>query len=111
MQPLDVLELTFDSITDRNNLIAVRVNHSVGHNEFARNGDVVIIQRQPGVQNGDLVALQLTHEGQTDFKRYFREHGQVRLQSPMDANSNILVRPADVKIQGKVVAVIRQPGA
>ena len=111
MQQLDVLELTFDSITDRHNLFAVRIDHALANKGFAGDGDVIIIQRQPGAQNGDLVALQLTHERRTEFKRYFRENGHVRLQSPVDAGANIFVRPADVNIQGKVVAVIRQPGA
>ena len=110
MQPLDILELTFAGITNGHDLFAIKVEETAAENGFAGNGDIIIVQRQPGAQNGDLVALQLTQKQQTDFKRYFRENGHVRLQSPVDAEANIFVRPTEVEIQGKVVAVIRQLG-
>jgi repressor LexA len=110
MQSLDVLELTFDGISNGHNLFAIKVEEPLADDGFAGNGDIIIIQRQRGAENGDLVALQLTQERQTDFKRYFRENGHVRLQSPVDAEANIFARPTDVEIQGKVIAVIRQLG-
>lgn len=104
----DVLELTFNCITSQDDVFALKVNQTVAAEDFARDGDIVILQRQERAQNGELLALKLPHTVKTSFRRYFRENGHVRLKSPNTGQADIIAKPTDVQIKGKVLAVIRQ---
>jgi len=104
----DVLELTVNCMANNNNLFALQVNSATLADEFVSQGDIVILQGQRQAKNGDLVAIRLPAKNQIGLKRYYRENGHVRLQSPTAARADLVVKPAEVEIQGKVVAVIRQ---
>ena len=108
MPERNILDLTFSCITSEQNLFAVKAEETTVDVGFAGGGDIIVIQRQQEARNGELLALRLANEQQTELKRYFRENGLVRLQSPANSEANIFVKPEDVEIQGKVVAVIRQ---
>ncbi len=71
-------------------------------------GDIVVMQPQTQARNGEMVAVHLTEQGQTTFRRYYRENGHVRLQPDNPAMDPIIVKPEAIEIQGKVIAVIRQ---
>jgi repressor LexA len=68
-------------------------------------GDYVLIRPQTTARNGDIVVAQVEDNAVT-LKRFFKEKDRVRLQP---ANSNY---PAqfydDVRIQGKLIGVIRR---
>jgi repressor LexA len=68
-------------------------------------GDYVLIRPQSTARDGDIVVAQV-EENAVTLKRFFKEHGRVRLQP---ANPNY---PAqyyrDVRIQGKLIGVIRR---
>lgn len=67
-------------------------------------GDLVLVRRQPSVENGDIVVALLEEEA--TIKRFFREHGHVRLQPENYQLSPIIVR--DVTVLGKVTGLIRK---
>jgi repressor LexA len=71
-------------------------------------GDIVVIQRQSQVQNGDLAAVRLTHQNQTTLKRFYRENGHIRLQPANPKLKPLIVKPDAVQVEGKVMAIIRQ---
>jgi repressor LexA len=105
----EIVELTYDIVTNNNNLYALRVQEDIENNDaFVQVGDIVILQRQPRVDNGDMAAVRLLKEGQTTIKRYFRENGHVRLQAVKENRAPLILKPEAVEIQGKVLAVIRQ---
>ena len=62
--------------------------------------------------NGELVVALLTNgaseHGEPTLKRYFRERDRIRLQPANQAMKPIYVRPEDVQVQGKVIALIRR---
>ncbi|MCL4382375.1 MAG: transcriptional repressor LexA [Patescibacteria group bacterium] len=68
-------------------------------------GDYVVIQHQEDAQNGDIVVAVLRN-GLATLKRIFFEEGRIRLQPANSQMSPIYV--TEVKIQGKVVGVIRK---
>ena len=107
LNQLDVLELTFDCITGQGNLFALQVSDHDPADDFAQNGDIVILQQQSCARNGELLALKLPGL-KTSFRRYFRENGHVRLKSHDLAQADIIAKPTEVQIKGKVLAVIRQ---
>lgn len=75
--------------------------------EQIRDGDYVIIQRRNTARNGETVVA-LLDNGEATLKKFYREHGQIRLQPANDKYEPIIVK--DVKIQGVVVGVIRKYG-
>lgn len=74
-------------------------------------GDLVVIRPQETADNGDtVVALLLngpSETGEATLKRFYREQDRIRLQPRNETMSPIYARPEDVRIQGKVVAVVR----
>jgi repressor LexA len=101
----EVLELTYGVAATDHNLFALKIDQA---DDFAACGDIAIIQRQPHLQNGEIVAVRLPQRRAPSLKRYFRENGHVRLKSENTPLTDMVVSPTDVEIQGKVVAIIRQ---
>ena len=70
-----------------------------------QDGDFVVIRPQQTARNGDIVVAQV-EENAVTLKRFFKEQGRVRLQPANEAY------PAqfypDVRIQGKLIGVIRR---
>ncbi len=98
--------MTYGVTGGDHNLFALKIDQADG---FAACGDIAIIQRQPHPQNGEIVAVRLPQRRDPSLKRYFRENGHVRLKSEHAPLAEVVVNPAEVEIQGKVVAIIRQP--
>src|SRR3989339_479009 len=68
-------------------------------------GDYVVIEEQDEVTNGDIVVA-LLENGLATLKRFFKEATRVRLEP---ANSQMSpIYATNVKIQGRVVGVIRR---
>jgi len=68
-------------------------------------GDFVVIEEQNEAKNGEIVVA-LLENGLATLKRYFKEATRIRLQP-----ANVKMQPifaTDVKIQGKVVGIIRK---
>lgn len=68
-------------------------------------GDYVVVEQTPTADNGDIVVAVL-EDGAT-VKRFFRDHGAIRLQ-PENASMEPIVVHDDIVIAGKVIAVFRR---
>jgi repressor LexA len=68
-------------------------------------GDLVVIREQQTAHDGDIVVAQV-EENAVTLKRFFKERGRVRLQPANDAYAPMFYE--DVRIQGKLVGVIRR---
>ena len=68
-------------------------------------GDYVVVEDQPDVHNGDIVVA-LLDNGLATLKRFFKEATRVRLEPANSAMAPIFA--TKVRIQGKVVGVIRK---
>ncbi|MCL4522320.1 MAG: repressor LexA, partial [Acidobacteria bacterium] len=66
----------------------------------------VIVRRQSVADNGDTIVAMV--EDEATVKRFYRENGQFRLQPANSQMEPIVVPAADVKIQGKVIGVLRK---
>jgi len=101
---------------------ALRVKGDSMIEDHIEDGDLVIVRRQETADDGDtVVALVLNgaddQQGAATLKRLYREPprtpgdpGRVRLQPRNAAMKPIYVPPEHLRIQGKVVAVLRQIG-
>ena len=73
--------------------------------EQIRDGDFVIIEQTENALNGD-IDVALLDNGMATLKRFFKEATRVRLEPANAKMSPIFVK--NVKIQGKVVGLIRK---
>lgn len=69
--------------------------------------DYVVVEQTPEAKNGDVVVA-LLENGFATLKRYFKEATRVRLEPANSTMSPLFV--TNVRIQGKVVGVIRRYG-
>ncbi len=104
----DAIELTCDIVSNSDNLYALKVQGNAMLDALVNDGDVVVIQRQSQVKNGDFVAVRLLEQDCTTLKHYYRENGHIRLQPANPTLGPVLVKPNALRIEGKVMAIIRQ---
>lgn len=108
LEEQDVVELTCDIVSNTPDLYALKVQGASMIDALVNDGDIVIIQRQSQAKNGELMAVRLLEQECTTLKHYYRENGHVRLQPVNPTLEPVLVKPAAVQVEGKVMAIIRQ---
>lgn len=71
-------------------------------------GDLVLVQPDPQPRNGEIVVALLNDEA--TVKRFYKDHAMIRLEPANARMKPIMIRPnqEDVRIIGKVVAIIRK---
>ena len=122
-EPLDIYSDAVDSvdvgsgIVDTQDAYALIVRGRSMIEDHICDGDYVVIKRQETCQNGDIVValhLQEGVQGSATLKRFFQEkdHDRVRLQ-PANSELDPIFIPRNVwdrewKIQGRVIAILRQ---
>lgn len=89
-------------------LFALRVRGDSMIDAMVKDGDIVIMRQQETARDGDMVAVWLTPGDTTTLKYFYREGDRVRLQPANAAMEPIYVAPANVRVQGKVMMVLRQ---
>lgn len=90
-------------------LFALEVQGDSMIDAMVNDGDIVIMQRAQDARNGEMVAVWLSENDETTLKYFYREQGRVRLQPANPTMEPIYIdNPEQVKIQGKVLMVIRQ---
>jgi repressor LexA len=109
-------------------LEAVEVNETISLADFARGQGTYVLQvkgesmREDHILDGDYIVVEQTQvanpgeivvalvgDDDATVKRFYREPGgKVRLQPANSTMSPIMVAAADVKIQGRVVGVLRK---
>jgi repressor LexA len=104
----ETIELTRDIVRDGEGLYALRVKGDSMIDALINDGDIVVMKHQQEADDGEMVAVRLKDGDETTLKRFYREQGRVRLQPANLTMRPLYVHPANVEIQGKVVAVIRQ---
>jgi repressor LexA len=76
---------------------------------MVNDGDIVIMRPVNQAENGEMVAVWLLDRDETTLKYFYHENGKVRLQPANPLMQPIIIdNPAQVKVQGKVVLVIRR---
>ncbi len=104
----DVTELSRE-LAPRGNadLFALRVRGHSMVDALINDGDIVILKQQQTCENGETVAVWLEDEKETTLKKFYSEGEQVRLQPANVTMDPIYTRADNVRIQGKLVTVVR----
>jgi repressor LexA len=106
----DVVEVSANMLpTNRtDDLFALRVSGDSMIDAMVNDGDILIMRQQETAQNGDMVAVWLESDGTTTLKHFFHEGKQIRLQPANPTMEPIYVLVDNVRIQGKVMMVLRE---
>jgi repressor LexA len=104
----DDQRLTFADFSGNPNTFALEVRGESMIEDHICSGDYVLAERTAEVRDGDIVVA-LVDGTEATLKRFFREpDGTIRLQPANSAMQPILVSPAAIHIQGRVLAVLRR---
>jgi repressor LexA len=107
--PDEKIMLARGIVKDDGDLFALQVQGNSMVDALINDGDTVILRRQQTAQNGETIAAWLQDQEETTLKRFYLESdGRVRLQPANPYLEPIYTDPNNLRIQGKVVMVIRQ---
>lgn len=91
------------------NLFALEVQGLSMIDAMVNDGDIVIMKRVENANNGEMVAVWLEDTDETTLKYFYKEGSRVRLQPANPTMSPIYIEnPERVRIQGKVVMIVRR---
>jgi len=107
-QVLEMLELPAELIGSKDNNYALKVKGLSMIDALIDDNDFVIMQETRTAQNGEMVAVWLRREREVTLKKIYQEKGRIRLQPANREMKPLYVDPANVEIQGKVIAVFRR---
>jgi len=68
-------------------------------------GDFVVVRKQPTAENGETVVALINNEA--TVKKYYKSEDQVELRPAHKGMEPLVVREGDLRIEGKVVGVMR----
>ena len=68
-------------------------------------GDFVVVRKQPTAENGETVVALINNEA--TVKKYYKKNGHVELRPAHTEMGPLQVREGDLRIEGKVVGVLR----
>lgn len=88
-------------------LFALRVRGHSMVDALINDGDIVVLKPQQTCENGETVAVWLEDEKETTLKKFYHEGERVRLQPANVTMDPIYTAANNVRIQGKLVTVVR----
>ncbi len=109
----ETIEITPDMVGryagKQDGLFVLRVKGQSMIEDLINDGDLVVMHSQDTAEDGETIAAWLEDEKSTTLKRYYREDGgRIRLQPANATMQPIYTNEDNLRIQGRVVAVIRQ---
>ena len=106
--PQEIIEVPSDLVHGLDNVFSLKVNGTSMVDALIDNGDIVLLQQAETVEDGEMAAVWLVSESETTLKRVYRNSGRIRLQPANQQMGPLYHDPKNVRIQGKVVGVIRK---
>ena len=115
-QPIELADGYGESITlspdiadPRKDLFALRVEGDSMIEDLVGDGDLIITQRQTEARRGQMAIVHLRERNEATLKHVYPEGSRVRLQPAHPTMPAFYAAAQNVRVQGKVVAIIRQP--
>ncbi len=100
--------LDLQDFAGHENVYALEVRGDSMIDDHICSGDLVLVENTQDIHNGDIVVA-MVGGAETTLKRFYKETDtHARLQPANPQMQPIVVRLADLKIQGRVLAVLRK---
>jgi repressor LexA len=110
-KPMEAIEnpesIALSDFTRSKDVYVLEVRGDSMQDEHIVDGDYVLVERSSTANDGEIVVALVQNENAT-LKRFYREGEQVRLQPSNAAMPPIFVPAVDLKIQGRVIGVLRK---
>ena len=106
---LDVEEsisLTRDIVQEQGLIYALQVKGDSMKEDGIFDGDFIVVKKQPTAENGETVVALINNEA--TVKRFYKQETYVELRPAHTSIEPIIVQEGDLRIEGKIVGVIRQ---
>ncbi len=105
----EAVELTRSLVGGHDDVVTLRVSGDSMIEAAISDGDLVVISPSDEIRDGDMVAASVRGEGRT-LKYFHRHNGRVELRpaNPKMHIEPMIYHPGLVRIEGKVLLVIRQ---
>jgi repressor LexA len=105
-----MVEVPREIIHGRKNVYALQVRGNSMVDAMIADLDTVIMEQAEDIKNGDVVACWLEKEQEVTLKKIFFEDRKIRLQPCNPYMLPMYHDPDNVKVQGRVIAVLRING-
>ncbi|MEX2273514.1 MAG: transcriptional repressor LexA [Vicinamibacterales bacterium] len=96
-----------DDLVGKRDTYVLRVKGDSMIDEQIRDGDYVIVEDRKTAENGEMV-IALVGGADVTLKKFYREHGRIRLQPANPAMQPMLFDPEQIQVQGVVIGVMRR---
>jgi repressor LexA len=111
-RPLEAVEdretISLADFARGQNTFVLQVKGDSMHEDHILDGDFIVVEQTQVANPGEIVVA-LVGEDEATVKRFYREAGgKIRLQPANSQMSPIVVSATDVRIQGRVVGVLRK---
>ncbi len=110
-RPVEAVEnpetISLTDFTRSKDVFVLEVRGDSMQDEAILDGDYILVEKTSVASNGDIVVA-LVDGLETTLKRIYKEGDKVRLQPSNAAMQPILVPAASVRIQGRVIGVLRK---
>jgi repressor LexA len=110
-KPIEQVEtpetISLTDFTRAKDVFVLQVMGDSMQDEHIVNGDYVLVEKTDSARDGEIVVA-LVNGSETTLKRLYRAGEQVRLQPSNAAMQPIMVPSEAVRVQGRVVAVLRK---
>lgn len=107
IQEKELIAVPKNKLPNFGEVYALRVSGNSMVDENINDGDIVLVKQQTTADNGQKVVALIDNQEAT-LKKYYHEHGHVRLQPANKTMNPILIKKdQDFKIQGIVVDVVK----
>lgn len=111
-RPLEAIEdretISLGDFTRGQHTFVLQVKGDSMQDDHILDSDYVVVEQTQVANQGDIVVALIAND-ETTLKRFYREAaGKIRLQPANSQMSPIIVPASDVKIQGRVIGVLRK---
>jgi repressor LexA len=110
-RPIEQVEnpetISLTDFTRAKDVFVLQVMGDSMQDEHIMNGDYVLVEKADSAREGEIVVA-LVNGSETTLKRFYFAGDQIRLQPSNAAMQPIRVPAANVRVQGRVVAVLRK---
>jgi repressor LexA len=96
-----------ESMLGRGPAYGLRVQGDSMIEDHIQDGDYVVVEQRRTASNGETVVALIRGE-ETTLKKFYREADRIRLQPANERLEPIYADPAELEIQGVVIAVLRK---
>ena len=110
-QPIEAVEnpetISLGDITRSRDVFVLQVKGESMRDEHILDGDYVLVEKSDNAHDGEIVVA-LVEGTDATLKRLYRQGSEIRLQPSNAAMKPIVVPARSVKVQGRVVGVLRK---